>query len=365
MKKVSLASVLMCLLGLSTAIAQTTPFTASWTFEGTDNGNSSSSLVNASSFTYSGVNKTLNKYFAGYAGLGNSIQHWSTTGCNNSEYVEFSVQPQGTAQITLTTLSFAFSRSAEGPQQIMVRSSADGFSSDLFSAGTTENYQTASIALNGGYFTNQSSAITFRLYACNASQSNGTLRLDEIQINAAVLPITLLSFTAKAEGDRVQLAWSTATEYKADHFRVERSDNLEGYTLVGEMRAVGTTNERQYYGITDLNPCSGANYYRLTQIDIGGTAHTYDVISTIIRANEPVVSVYPNPASPNRVHVRLWNADDAIVRLLSSTGQLLCGRIDRRPGEADLMFEQPLSPGVYWLEADIKGRKQVVAVLIQ
>lgn len=355
-------SLFLWLLTSSVAIAQITPFTASWTFEGTDNGNSSSGLVAASSFTYSGVNKTLNKYFTGYVGLGNSIQHWSTTGCNNSEYVQFSVQPQGTAQITLTNLSFAFSRSSEGPRQIIVRSSADGFSSDLFSAGTSENYQTASITLNGNSFINQTAAVTFRLYACSASQSNGTLRLDEIQINAAVLPVTLLSFTAKPEDDRVQLAWSTANEYNTDHFRVERSDDLEMYTLVGETTAAGTTNERQYYSITDLNPRPGANFYRLTQVDISGAVYIHDVISTLVQAYEPVASVYPNPANTDRIYIRLWNADDATVRLLSSTGQVMNGHLVKRPGEADLIFEQPLLPGLYWLEVQSKGRRQTIAV---
>ncbi|GAB3809960.1 hypothetical protein GCM10028819_52720 [Spirosoma humi] len=321
--------------------------------------------MTASTFTYSGVNKTLNKFFSGYAGLGNSIQHWSTTGCNSSEYVEFSVQPQGTAQLTLMSLSFAFSRSAEGPQQITVRSSVDGFGSDLFSAGTGENYQMASVPLNGAGFINQASSIAFRIYACNASQSNGTLRLDEIQINALVLPITLLSFTATPEGDRVQLAWSTASEHNADRFRVERSYDLETYWPVSEVAAIGTTNERQYYGVTDFNPRPGANYYRLKQIDTDGTLHLSEVISTIIRVNEPVVRVYPNPANPGRIHVRLWNATDADIRLLSSSGQVLSGRIDRQPDGVDLIFEQSLPPGLYWLDVMIKGHRQTLTVLIR
>lgn len=365
MRKFYIISAFVWLLVWSVGSAQTTPFTASWSFEGTDDGTSSSGLVTASSFTYSGVNKTLNKFFSGYAGLGNSIQHWSTTSCNNSEYVEFSVQPQGTAQITLTSLSFAFSRSAEGPQQIMVRSSADAFGSDLFSAGTTDNYQMASVTLNGPGFINQASAITFRIYACNAAQSNGTLRLDEIRINAAVLPVTLLSFTAKPEGDRVQLAWSTASEHNADHFIVERSYDADTYMLVGEVIAAGTTNERQYYGLTDLNPRPGANYYRLKQIDVSGVVHMHEVIAVIIRVNEPVVRVYPNPASPTRIHVRLWNADEPTIQLVSLTGQIVTGRIDRKPGEADLIFDQPLPAGLYWLEVYEKGQKQTFTVLIR
>ncbi|GAB3784839.1 hypothetical protein GCM10028818_45370 [Spirosoma horti] len=366
MRKFFTTSALVWLLALSIGNAQTTPFTASWSFEGNDNGTSSSGLVNASTVTYTGVNLlAVSPYSSGYVNSGANVQNWSTSRCDQTEYVQFSVQPVGTATITLTTLSFAFARSAQGPQQLTVRSSADGFSSDIHSQGTATNYQTASIALTGAGFMNQSNGITFRIYACNPTAGGGTLKLDEIQINAVVLPITLLSFTAKPEGDRVQLAWSTASEHNTDRFVVERSYDVETYIPVGNVTATGTTNERQYYGLTDFNPRPGANYYRLKQIDAGGAVHTYGVISTIIRANEPTVSVYPNPASSDRIHVRLWNANEAIIQLVAPTGQVLAGRIDRQPGEADLIFEQPLPSGLYWLEVIIKDHRQTFTVLIR
>lgn len=366
MRKFFTTSALVCILALSIGQAQTTPFTASWTFEGTSDGNSSSGLVNVSTATYTGVNLlAVSPYSSGYVNSGANVQNWSTSRCDQTEYVQFSVQPVGTATITLTTLSFAFARSAQGPQQLTVRSSIDGFSSDIHSQSTETNYQTASIALTSAGFINQSNGITFRIYACNPTAGGGTLKLDEIQINALVLPITLLSFTATPEGDRVQLAWSTASERNASRFVVERSYDVETYWPVNEVTASGTTNERQYYGMTDLNPRPGANYYRLKQIDADGTLHLSDVISTIIRANEPVVRVYPNPASPSRIHVRLWNAADANIRLLSPSGQVLAGRIDRQSGEADLIFEQPLPSGLYWLEVTIKDHRQTFTVLIR
>ncbi len=353
-------------IGLQIATAQITPFSAIWNFEGSDNGSSSSGLVNASSVSYSGVNKlAVNPYTSGYVNLGVNVQNWSTTICNQTEYVQFSVQPTGTATITLTTLSFAFTRSAQGPQQLTVRSSVDGYSSDLSSQGVTDNYQVASISLNGSGFSNQSSAVTFRIYACNPSAGGGTLKLDEIRMNATALPVTLLSFTAKPEGDRVQLAWTTLTERDAKQFIVERSYDLGEYITVGEVDANGTTNERQYYGLTDLNPRPGSNYYRLSQLDLDGTIHSYKIISAIVRGNEPVVAVYPNPASPDRIHIRLWNVDDAAVRLLAITGQVVDGRLERKAGEADLIFDQPLPTGLYWLEVQTNGERQVVNVIIR
>jgi hypothetical protein len=355
----------VCLLISQIVVAQTAPFTGSWSFEGSDNGSSSNPLIGVSSVNYSNVNKAFGTFTSGFAGLGVSVQHWATSGCNAAEYVEFSVQPQGTVQVTLTSLSFAFSRSDTGPQQIMVRSSADGFNGDFYSGGVSETYQTASISLNGGSFTNQSSSITFRIYACNASHTGGTLKLDEIRLNGQSLPVTLLSFTAKPEGDRVQLAWVTAAERNADRFVVERSVDLSEYTNVNEVIAKGTTNERQYYGLTDLNPLPGINYYRLKQIDLDGAVHKFKPVSVIIRATEPFVAVYPNPASPNRIHLRLWNADGAIVRLLTVTGQVMTGRLERQSGGADLLFDNPLPTGLYWLEMQLNERRQLIKVLVQ
>ena len=207
-------------------------------------------------------------------------------------------------------------------------------------------------------------AITFRIYACNPTAGGGTLKIDEIQINAAVLPVTLLSFTAQPEGDRVQLAWSTTSEYNANRFVVERSRDLGEYTIVGEVTAKGTTDSRQYYGLTDLNPQPGINYYRLKQIDHDGTFQYVKPISVILRSSEPVISVYPNPASPDQIHVRLWNADNAKVQLLTASGQLMQGLLDKKAGEADLTFAQPLPMGLYWLNVEEKGQRYIVKVLI-
>jgi hypothetical protein len=247
----------------------------------------------------------------------------------------------------------------------MVRSSVDGFSSNIFSQTATENYQIASITLNNPGFSNQTGPIGFRVYACISNANGGAIRLDEIQINATVLPVTLVSFTAKPEGDRVQVAWETTSEYNANRFVVERSRDLGEYVAVGEMAAKGTTDTRQYYGLTDLNPQPGINYYRLKQIDRNGAIQNFKPVAASIQLHEPVISVYPNPASPDRIHIRLWNAEDASVRLLTVTGQVIDGFLDRQPGEADLIFEQPLPTGMYWLDVQTNGSRKMINVLVR
>ncbi len=347
-------------------LAQTAPFTGIWSFEGDDNGSSTNTFINVSSVSYKDVNKFgANPYTTGYVNLGVNIQNWLTGACTNSEYAEFSVQPTGTARLTLNVLSFAFSRTAQGPQQVSVRSSADGFGADIFSQSTSENYQVATISLSSPAFTDQSGSITFRIYGCNPMAGGGLLKLDEIQLSGSSLPVTLLSFTAKPDGNRVQLAWTTTAEQNADRFIVERSTDLTEFIPVGEVPAKGTTDQRQDYGLTDPNPTPGTNYYRLKQRDLDGVTTLFKPVSAIVRTDEPAISVYPSPVDADRIHLRLWNADGATVRLLNVRGQTIQGQLNRTPGEADFRPAQPLVAGLYVLEVLTQHKRQVLRVLVK
>ena len=181
---------------------------------------------------------------------------------------------------------------------------------------------------------------------------------------SGILPVTLLDLSAKPEGDRVQLAWTTTMERNTERFVVERSRDLGEYVSVGEVAAKGNTDERQYYGLTDLNPQPGVNYYRLTQVDRDGTRHAFKPISAIIDVDEPVIAVFPNPATTDNIHLRLWNVDDAVIQLRTTTGQTIPGRLERQSGEADFIVDQPLLPGLYWLEIQTKGQRKVIKVLV-
>ncbi|ARK09331.2 T9SS type A sorting domain-containing protein [Fibrella sp. ES10-3-2-2] len=182
----------------------------------------------------------------------------------------------------------------------------------------------------------------------------------------AVLPVTLLSFTAKAEADRVQLAWSTTSEQNADRFVVERSTDLGEYSIVGDVAAKGTTDTRQYYGLTDEQPLPGINYYRLRQIDRTGLQQTFKPISVVVDPESLAAVVYPNPTSDSRIHLRLRNAaDNATLRLLTLTGQAIDGKIERRQDDVEVLLQRPLPLGVYLLEVQSNGQKRVVNVLIR
>lgn len=345
-------------------------FTVTWTADNTLNSSSSSADVTGDPISFNGPRESNvnGGYVTGQIGSAVNVQNWDLAGCPTGDYVNFQIQPIHGESISPTQLAFYFSRSNAGPTQLYVRSSADNFTADIYTSAVTATgtpYQLASVGLSGSYYTNQTGPITFRIYAC-AGSAGGTLRLDQIQIRGTgVLPVTLLSFSAKPEGDRVQLAWSTTSERDADRFVVERSADLREFATVGEVMAKGTTDTRQHYGLTDNRPQPGINYYRLKQLDFNGTTHTYKPVSAIIRTDEPTVAVYPNPADAGRIHLRLWNADDAEVRLLTPTGQVIGSRLERQSGEVDLVPERVLPAGLYLLEVQTKGERRISRVLVR
>jgi hypothetical protein len=87
------------------------------------------------------------------------------------------------------------------------------------------------------------------------------------QVNSAVLPVTLVSFTAKAGVEGIQLRWLTANEYDFDRFVIEKSLNA-GKTFV-EIDSVKGGNSS--YVFTDKSAGKGMNYYRLKIIDLDGS----------------------------------------------------------------------------------------------
>ncbi|AQG82635.1 hypothetical protein AWR27_21585 [Spirosoma montaniterrae] len=360
----------MFALGVSaippTSTAQ--PFTGAWSFEGNSDGVSSNPLISVSSASYTGVNLlAVNPYTTGHAGLGANIQNWSTSVCNNTEYVQFSVSTNGTAKMTLSSLSFAFARSDAGPRNISVRSSVNGYSSDTYTQTVNTGYQTASIGLSGSDYTNRTGTITFRIYACNPTASGGTLRLDEIKLNGTPLPVELVSFTAKPQGERVQLSWETSWERNAERFEVQRSRDLGEFLTIGSLTAKGTTDQRQQYGFMDEHPFDGANYYRLKQVDFDGTTEYSRPVAVVMDNLTPSLEILGNPSDRQAIRAAVRNLPDATYRLTTLTGQdvLVQSGPIQVDGSVTITPIQPLMPGLYLLRAEAATGRIVQRVAVE
>lgn len=122
---------------------------------------------------------------------------------NTSKYYQFSITPETSQAMILTSLAFVVKRNDSGIRTFAVRSSLDNYTTNLTAsvlATDTANLkvQTGDIfyirhdsndtlkgtKINlGPSFSNLDKTVVFRIYAFNAEASNGTFEIDDIKIN--------------------------------------------------------------------------------------------------------------------------------------------------------------------------------------
>ena len=235
---------------------------------------------------------------------------------------------------------FLHSGGANGATGIGIYTSMDGINWTLFNTGIT------------GF---------------NFGQSQGSLAVDGNNVFMAtqdgqiwkynvlsVLPLNLISFSAKASGNSNQLTWRTASEDNTHLFEIERSGDALNFSKIGEMPASGVTLIASDYNFADNQPLPGVNYYRLKEVDMDGSFKYSKVVS--IKSGVKNYSVYPtiteglitiNPGRDMKIEK---------VRIFNSIGQEfnIGTHINRLSTQIDL---SAMNPGNYFLRIYCDGQQ--------
>ena len=129
---------------------------------------------------------------------------------------------------------------------------------------------------------------------------NGSATEDTVStpifITTASLPLTLLSFEARQLNSQVLLNWQTTAELNTRSFVVEKSVDGLSWTTLGTVRAKNTAGVNNYQ-LTDENPVTGNNYYRVRMFDADGKFTLSPVRSVSFGGKTGQFTVVPNPAS--------------------------------------------------------------------
>ncbi|MCO5240402.1 MAG: T9SS type A sorting domain-containing protein [Chitinophagaceae bacterium] len=168
-------------------------------------------------------------------------------------------------------------------------------------------------------------------------------------IQNAILPVSFISFTAKAENCKALLKWETGMEQNNSHFVVERSTNGETFTAIGRVGAAGNSTSVQSYEFTDEAPASGINYYRIIQVDFDGKYSGTEMKPVRIQCNgNTAVKVYPNPA-PSQVNIQSGKAI-AQVNIVSAGGQTVMKYVPSQNQGTLSIHIQHIPNGIYLLQ---------------
>lgn len=152
------------------------------------------------------------------------------------------------------------------------------------------------------------------MYNIKMANINGTnpvtIRTDVYSVSAMmvpqnrnlVLPLDLLSLTARASSAGVELKWVTAKEVDSKGFAIERSADGVSFAEIGQRPATGGGN----YSYLDRTAVAGIAYiYRLRMYDNDGKdSYSENVSARLVLSGAASFSVYPNPSSGNLLYIQ-------------------------------------------------------------
>jgi hypothetical protein len=175
-----------------------------------------------------------------------------------------------------------------------------------------------------------------------------------------ILPITLVSFTAKATNEGINIAWQTSYELNNALFIVEKSINGYDFSPIYETQGENLVGGISKYSFMDAEYLSySVLYYRLVQIDTDGKT-TYSKIVKI-GLSEPFtgsssIHIYPNEVkSGNILQINIPNYQTprgVMVRLYDTNGRILQQAeniLDKDEDTIHFTIEASLSVGIYFI----------------
>jgi hypothetical protein len=163
------------------------------------------------------------------------------------------------------------------------------------------------------------------------------------------LPITLSSFSGKLEGTNAILNWNTATEFNNKGFELERSITGTDFTKIAFVAGKGNSTVSHNYQFTDFKMSTGANYYRLKQIDLDGRS-SYSAIVKLTKASKNKFDVIVVNPSKKSVALQLTTtvSERATINLFSLNGQLVISKsLQLTAGSTTVSVGDNLTKGTY------------------
>ncbi|GAA4506812.1 hypothetical protein GCM10023172_36500 [Hymenobacter ginsengisoli] len=181
-----------------------------------------------------------------------------------------------------------------------------------------------------------------RSFTANVTQF-GVLTLSN---TSQPLPVTLVSFTAVAQGGDARLDWATASEQHNDRFEVEVSVDGQGYRRLATVAGHGTSAPAHAYQLVDpalVRYAASPVYYRLRQVDTDGTA-TYSPVRAV-QVSAAALALFPNPTS--RAATLRGAPADTPVQVYDGVGRQVLAATTDASGTAELLLPSGYATGVY------------------
>jgi len=245
--------------------------------------------------------------------------NWTTAATINlGQYFEVTITPTGGNRMDFTSFVFDYNMTMSAPNQYALRSSVDGYAANLGAAtGVNNSSGTANIDISS--LSNQTGAVTFRIYGWEAVAAVGRFELDNVVITARIYNPTEptqahhLDLTATATSTEVRLFWTPgngSTNYVVGNIGSAVAFTPTDGSSISATASLNITSGGSSLGGTDHLLAVGANgttgilltnlvvgtryFFRVYEANGTGTQTNYN---TATATYNPISSVQRTPSS--------------------------------------------------------------------
>jgi hypothetical protein len=178
------------------------------------------------------------------------------------------------------------------------------------------------------------------------------------------LPLDLLAFNARKQGNVAIMNWETANESKVKAFEIERGTNGITFSYIGSVAAANGT--KNAYDFTDRKPNMGANFYRLKMVDVDGK-FTYSTIKQLEFTDTKMdLVLYPNPTTSElNIEFKSGNCGDvnhASVSVFDISGRMVISKpwdeVCNNP--VKVVDLSQLTDGAYFITVRNSGNDEII-----
>lgn len=276
---------------------------------------------------------------------------WPGGALATTAYLQFTIKPNAGYQLDLTSVAMKLRRSTtgspsgSGPTSWALRSSLDGFTSNLATGSLTTSYNTFIANLSGFYFL--TGTVTFRLYGYNVAVTSGGLNrlvAENIYITGlVVLPAHFTSFNAQyLAGDKVQTQWRAENIEAGTRFTIQRSTDGVGFDDVWYKEIfTATGTDTGVYTDRSLPANAAKLYYRIKATQPDG-ANIYSSITMVSRtAATSLIHKIMVEGAAVKVVVQSAKIQRCSIAVISTDGRLLQRQVFvLQPGSNTLSLQQ-------------------------
>ena len=140
-----------------------------------------------------------------------------------------------------------------------------------------------------------------------------------------ILPIQLITFVGKNEGNKNKIEWVSASEQNSDYFILEKSNNGIDFNDLIKISAAGNSSAPKNYSAFDMSPFEEITYYRLKKVDLD-ESYEYSNIISVNNSNltSYISNIRPNPTDGIiNYDINCKNSDRVNIEIINEFGVVI------------------------------------------